>query len=71
MAARTDAIIDTDIGYDGIDVQVVVVDLVAMLAQFYSTDDHARRLTPIAPPMPCRASAVVALERILQHRGYL
>ena len=66
-----DAIVDTESEYEGIDVQIVAVDLVAMLAQFFGADDHARRILPLAPPVPCRAAAAIALDRILEHRGYL
>lgn len=71
VADRMDAIVDTESEYEGIDVQIVAVDLVAMLAQFFGADDHARRILPLAPPVPCRAAAAIALDRILEHRGYL
>lgn len=71
VAERMNAIIDTEDGYKGIDVQIVAVDLVAMLTQFFRADDHARRIVPLAPPVPCRAATAIALDRILEHRGYL
>jgi hypothetical protein len=71
VADRIAGIVDTDDGYEGVAVQVVVVDFVAMLAQFFAADDRGRRLVPLGQPMPCRDAARSALERILEHRGYL
>ncbi|WP_344788312.1 hypothetical protein [Arthrobacter ramosus] len=63
--------IDTEDQYDGINVLVVAVDLVAMLVQLYHVDDAGRRLTQMSKPLPCREAARAALDQILQHRGYL
>lgn len=68
---RIERIIDTGRGYQGVDVQVVVVDLVAMLAQFYSLDDNGTRLTPSSSPVPCRDAVEAAVKRILDYRGFL
>jgi hypothetical protein len=71
VADRIAGLVDTDDGYEGVDVQVVVVDFVAMLAQFFAADDRGRRLVPLGQPMPCRDAARSALERIREHRGCL
>lgn len=71
VADRIAGVVDTHHGYEGVDVQVVVVDFVAMLAQFFAADDHGRRLIALGPPMPCGDAARSALERIRGHRGYL
>ncbi len=71
VADRINRIIDTDNGYQGVEVQVVVVDLVAMLAQFFSLDDTGARLAPLSPPVPCRDAVDTAVKRIMDHRGFL
>lgn len=71
VADRIAGIVDTHDGYEGVDVQIVVVDFVSMLAQFFAADDRARRLVPLGLPMPCENAARSALERIREHRDYL
>lgn len=71
IADRIASIVTVDDGYEGVDVQLVAVDFVAMLAQFFTVDDRGNRLTPLGSPIPCRDAAAHALSRILEHRGYL
>ncbi len=71
VAERIEAIVDINDGYEGVDVQVVVVDFVAMLAQFFRVDDRGSRLAPVGPPRSCIDAARKALNRIREHRGYL
>ncbi len=71
IADRIASIANVDNGYEGVEVQLVAVDFVAMLAQFFRIDDRGDRLTPLGPPRPCRDAAARALDRILVHRGHL
>ena len=64
--------VDTDDeDYEGVEVQVIAVDLVSFLIQQYEVDDAGRKLRPLTPPRYCRRDAEVALNRILEHRGHL
>jgi len=63
--------VDTEDGYNGIDVRVIAVDLIALRAQQFAVDDSGRRLTPITPPVDCADATRRALDRIIDHRGYL
>ncbi|MCJ1707517.1 hypothetical protein [Microbacterium sp. VKM Ac-2923] len=71
VADRIGGIVDTADGYHGVRVQIVVIDLVLMLIQFFDVTDDGRRLAPSAPPTPCETSVEVALARIHAHRGRL
>lgn len=70
LAERIAGIVDIDAEYGGVDVQGVVVDFVAMLAQFFAADDRGTRVFPLGPPMSCMNAARMALDRIREHRGY-
>lgn len=71
VAERIEGIVDTGAGFEGVRVQVVVVDLVLMLAQFFEVGDQGTRLRPAGSPVPCERAVGVALERIRAHRGHL
>ncbi|MFE4948651.1 hypothetical protein ACFQ9V_00935 [Leifsonia sp. NPDC056665] len=63
--------IDTCGDYQGIDVQIAVVDFELMALQFFDVDDFGRRITRAGPITPCRKSAEEALRNILSNRGHL
>lgn len=71
VAARLNAFIDTEDGYEGVDVRVMAIDLKAMLAQQFAVNDNGTRLTPLSPPLDCTDASRKAVTRILDHRGYL
>lgn len=71
VAARIADIIDIEDDFVGMEVRVAAVDFVSMLVQFYTVDDSGRYVAPLGPPQSCREAAEVALQRILEHRGYL
>lgn len=71
IADRIASIVDVDDEYGGVDVQLVAVDFVAMLAQFFTVNDRGDRLTPWGPPIHCRHAAARALNRILEYRQHL
>ena len=68
---RITGIVNTEDDYEGIRVQVLVIDLLLMLAQVFDVNDQGTRLQPTAPPMPCQQAVMIALERIRNHRGHL
>lgn len=68
---RISGLVDTGDRYDGVRVQVVVVDLVLMFAQFFDVSDDGSRLHPAAPPVLCDAAVAAGLDRIRSHRGHL
>jgi hypothetical protein len=71
VAARLSDVIDTDDGYDGIQVRVIGVDLKTMLIEQFSVSDDGKRLTPIGTPTDCTNAARRALDVIVGHRGHL
>jgi hypothetical protein len=71
VAARLGDVVDTTNGYPGVHVQVMAVDFQAMLAQEFTVTATSGRLMPSGPPISCHAAAQTALQRILDHRGYL
>jgi len=71
VTERISGIVDTEDGYEGIRVQIIVIDLVLMLAQIFDVSDQGTRVRPATAPMPCRHAVEAALERIREHRGYL
>lgn len=71
VAARLGDVVDTEDGYDGIEVRVIAVDLKAMLIQQFSVGDDGRRLSPISSPADCTDAAREALDVIVGHRGHL
>ncbi|ERK73552.1 hypothetical protein N136_00110 [Leifsonia aquatica ATCC 14665] len=70
-ADRLTNTIDTGGDYEGVDVQVVVVDFELMALQFFDVDDCGRRVTAAGPVLPCRDAAEEALQIILDYRGHL
>lgn len=68
---RITKFVDTGDHFEGMEAQVVVVDFIAMRAQFFSVDDHGRVTRPFAPPMDCEDAARTALAEIISHRGHL
>jgi len=71
VADRIGGIVDTGDGFEGIRVQIVVVDLVLMLAQFFDVADDGTRLSSVRPPMACDAAVATGLVNIRAHRGHL
>lgn len=47
---RITGIVNTEDDYEGIRVQVIVIDLLLMLAQVFDVNDQGTRLHPTAPP---------------------
>ena len=71
VADRLRAHLDVGDGYDGIVVQVIAVDFVAMLAQWFHVNDAGTGLRPSGPPIDCADAAQQALNQIVDHRGRL
>ena len=71
VAERLKAHLDVGEGYSGIVVQVIAIDFVAMLAQWFHVNDGGKGLRPAGPPIECAAAAQQALNRIVKHRGQL
>lgn len=71
VADRLRAHLDVGDGYDGIVVQVIAVDFVAMLAQCFHVNDVGTGLRPSGPPIDCADAAERALNQIVDHRGRL
>ena len=71
VAERLTGHIDVGDGYEGILVQVIAIDLVAMLAQCFDVDDTGGRLRPVGTPIDCTHAAHQALQQIVDHRGQL
>jgi hypothetical protein len=71
VADRLRAHLDIGDDYDGIVVQVIAVDFVAMLAQWFHISDAGAGLRPSGPPIDCADAAQQALNQIVDHRGQL
>ncbi|WP_425003050.1 hypothetical protein [Mycolicibacterium sp. S3B2] len=71
VAERLAGQIDVGHGYEGIVVQIITVDFVAMLAQWFDVNDKGSGLRPAAAPIDCTAAAHRALQQIVDHRGQL
>jgi hypothetical protein len=71
VAERLTAHLNTAEGYAGISVQVIAIDFVAMLAQWFHVNDAGKGLRPVGPPIGCAAAAQQALDQIVDHRGQL
>jgi len=71
VAKRLESHIDVGDGYDGVIVQVVAVDFVAMLAQRFDVNDTGSGLRPAGAPIDCADAAHRALQQIVDHRGLL
>jgi hypothetical protein len=64
VAARLGLVVDTGVGFDGVDVRVVAVDFKAMLIQQFDVGDDGRRLKPIGKPSDCTRAAREGLDVI-------
>ncbi len=71
VAERLAGQIDVGDGYEGIVVQVITVDFVAMLAQWFDVNDSGSGLRPAGAPIDCTNAAHRALQQIVDHRGRL
>jgi hypothetical protein len=71
VAERLKAHLDVGEGYSGIVVQVIAIDFVTMLAQWFHVNDGGKGLRPAGPPIECAAAAQQALNQIVKHRGQL
>lgn len=71
VAERLAGQIDVGEGYEGIVVQIIAVDFVAMRAQFFQVNDAGTALRPSGPPIDCADAARRALNQIADHRGQL
>jgi hypothetical protein len=71
VAQRLGAYVNTDDGYEGIDVRLIAIDFRAMLLQQFEVNDTGTRLAPLGPPTDCTDAAEHALARIIDHRGRL
>lgn len=70
-ADRLEDIVDIGEGYEGVDVQVVVVELRLMMLQFFTVEDDGTRMAPLGPPCSCVTAVQAGYDEILSHRGYL
>ncbi|ORM38086.1 hypothetical protein [Williamsia sp. 1135] len=71
VADRLAGHIEVGDGYEGIVVQIIAVDFVAMLAQWFDVNDSGSGLRPAGPPIDCTDAALRALQQIVDHRGQL
>jgi hypothetical protein len=71
VAERLAGQIDVGDGYEGIVVQIIAVDFVAMLAQWFDVNDSGSGLRPAGAPIDCTDAAHQALQQIVDHRGQL
>jgi len=71
VAERLKGHLDVGEGYAGIAVQVIAIDFVAMLAQWFHVNDAGKGLRTAGPPIDCADAAQQALSQIVDHRGQL
>ncbi len=69
VAAHLAQITDVDDNNAGIEVRVLLVDLLLMEIQQFGFTDSGNRLTPLEGPADCTDAARTALARIGEHRG--
>jgi hypothetical protein len=50
--------------------EIIAIDFVAMLAQWFRFDDAGTGLRPTGPPIDCTAAARKALDQIVERRGH-
>ena len=69
--ARIGDIVDTGDGYEGVQVQLIVIDLRLMMLQVFALNDDGRILASVTPPVDCASEVQTGYKQIVGHRGHL
>jgi hypothetical protein len=64
-------LIDVDEDFPGVQARAVAVDLRSLMLQQFAIDDAGTVIQPLGKPVDCSQAALTALDRILEHRGFL